>query len=291
MSAKLKIGLVSEVPDGTNKVYTVGEREVAVFNVDGELYAVDNCCPHRGASLSDGTLVDGSVTCPWHKWRFDLKTGKCLTQPGNWLRKFDVSIEGDNVILDTPQSDDQPNTWDGIYRYLVRYGTMGWIGRFGSIQRIDCSYKDHVVVQTTRGLEVGEVLAVPTENGQDNGNNQQPAGELLRRLATDEQAKHRRRIQEQPLDWIAQTQELIASHHLAVEVIDCELLFDGKTVVFYYLGGLEPDLDQLGEDLTGRHQVKVIFHPVIEPPVATESDGGCGRPGCGGGGCGAESSV
>jgi nitrite reductase/ring-hydroxylating ferredoxin subunit len=52
--------------------------EVAVFNVGGEFYAIDNSCPHRGGPLGEGELEDCIVTCPWHEFRFDVRTGKCI---------------------------------------------------------------------------------------------------------------------------------------------------------------------------------------------------------------------
>ena len=55
--------------------------ELAVFNVDGEYYAIDNLCPHKGAPLSEGQLCGHIVECALHGWQFDVRTGECLTVP------------------------------------------------------------------------------------------------------------------------------------------------------------------------------------------------------------------
>jgi nitrite reductase/ring-hydroxylating ferredoxin subunit len=55
--------------------------EVAVFNVGGEYYAIENFCPHKGAPLSEGVLCGHVVECSLHGWQFDVRTGDCLTVP------------------------------------------------------------------------------------------------------------------------------------------------------------------------------------------------------------------
>lgn len=56
-----------------------GGREVAVYCVNGEFYATENFCPHKGAPLAAGKLCDYVVECDWHGWQFDVRTGECLT--------------------------------------------------------------------------------------------------------------------------------------------------------------------------------------------------------------------
>ena len=56
-------------------VRSVGAYEVAIFDVDGELFALENACPHQGGPLAEGSVERGVVTCPWHAWRFQLRTG------------------------------------------------------------------------------------------------------------------------------------------------------------------------------------------------------------------------
>ena len=59
----------------------MGERSIAIFYVDGELRAVENQCLHVGNPLDDGNVADGCLTCPWHGWRYDLRTGQCINRP------------------------------------------------------------------------------------------------------------------------------------------------------------------------------------------------------------------
>lgn len=63
-------GATVDLPDGD---------QLAVFNVNGEYYAIENFCPHKGAPLSEGRLCGHIVECSWHGWEFDVRTGECLT--------------------------------------------------------------------------------------------------------------------------------------------------------------------------------------------------------------------
>jgi 3-phenylpropionate/trans-cinnamate dioxygenase ferredoxin subunit len=97
-------------------VVTVNRREIAVFSVGGELYAVFNRCPHHQAPLAAGTLWGTStpgqvgelhydrsrpvLRCPWHRYEFDLYTGRCIGDPERLrVATYDVRLEGDEVVL------------------------------------------------------------------------------------------------------------------------------------------------------------------------------------------------
>ena len=58
-----------------------GDRGIALFNVDGEILALNNTCPHAGGPLGEGTLEGEVVTCTWHGWQFHVRTGQCLKNP------------------------------------------------------------------------------------------------------------------------------------------------------------------------------------------------------------------
>ncbi len=286
---RVKIGAADELTPGASKIFVVGERKVAVFNIDGELYAIEDRCPHRGASLGKGTWNGFVVTCPLHKWEFDLRTGQCVGRPGNELRRFEAFVTGDSLLLDLSSLDEEEKpAWDGIYRYLVRYGALGWVGRFGSVDRIECSHGDPVVVQTSRGTEIGEILAGPVDGREDQGDvsNHQPIGEVLRGLTAEDDQQHNRSQQTEPFDIFAECQQLLSDHQVSVQVIDCERLFDDETIVLYFLGEETTEMQPIAEELGKRWQAKVLFNPVIEP-VAAPGGGGCGSGGCGSGGCGA----
>lgn len=91
---------VSDIPEGSGiSVMTSDDREVALFKIDGKIYAIDNECPHAGGPLSEGFVRDGVVTCPWHNWEFKLKTGKCLNAPDHCVAIIPITIEGDEILL------------------------------------------------------------------------------------------------------------------------------------------------------------------------------------------------
>lgn len=88
---------VGELADGEGKTVTVGSRLLAVFYVGGQYHAIDDTCPHMGASLSGGYVEDGIVTCPWHAWRFRLCDGVWADNPRIKIGSYPVRIEGEVV--------------------------------------------------------------------------------------------------------------------------------------------------------------------------------------------------
>ncbi len=99
--AFVKVGKASEVPDGTSKVYEVGDRAIAVCNVDGALYAIDDVCTHDEASLEQGFLEGCEIECPRHGARFDVRTGRATALPAVVpVDTFQVRVEGDDIELD-----------------------------------------------------------------------------------------------------------------------------------------------------------------------------------------------
>ena len=109
---------MEEVPPGSSRLVTVDGREVALFNVEGRLYAVGNRCPHRSGPLvrghietapvpGEGCSVQGSgavaVRCPIHGWLFDLETGRSLTRAGSSTPVYPVFCEEGMIYLGLPQ--------------------------------------------------------------------------------------------------------------------------------------------------------------------------------------------
>ena len=80
-------------------VRSVGGYEVGIFDVDGELFALENSCPHQGGPLAEGSVERGIVTCPWHAWRFNLRTG-CMTL-GDFARvaRFAIFVDEGRIWL------------------------------------------------------------------------------------------------------------------------------------------------------------------------------------------------
>ena len=96
-----KVGKASEVPAGGGRVYEVGDRSIAVFNVDGALYAIDDICTHAEASLQSGYLEDCEIECPLHGARFDIRTGEATELPAVVpVDTFPVRVEGGDIELD-----------------------------------------------------------------------------------------------------------------------------------------------------------------------------------------------
>ena len=96
-----KVGSLSDVPPGTAKVYEVGDRAIAVCNVDGELYAVDDVCTHDEGSLDQGALEGFEIECPRHGARFDVRSGEVTALPAVLpIDTFKVRLQGDDVEID-----------------------------------------------------------------------------------------------------------------------------------------------------------------------------------------------
>lgn len=99
-----KIGPVRKIRRGEGESVRVRSRRIAVFNVDGEFYATDDACPHRGAPLGDGPLTGTVVTCTWHGWEFDVKSGRCVFNPDISMNRYETKVEKGHVYvrLDEP---------------------------------------------------------------------------------------------------------------------------------------------------------------------------------------------
>lgn len=85
---------------GSGTVVILDDHPVAVFNIDGEYVAIDNTCPHRGGSLGRGVLTGDIVTCPWHGWEIDCRTGEAVENPGIRVTRYEVRLKGEGVYLD-----------------------------------------------------------------------------------------------------------------------------------------------------------------------------------------------
>jgi nitrite reductase/ring-hydroxylating ferredoxin subunit len=101
MAGFVKVAKVSEVPKGQGKLVEVSGKRIALFNVDGSVYAIDDTCTHLGGPLSDGTLEGETVTCPWHGATFDVTTGKVLSLPApQSVQRYSVRIDGSDVEVE-----------------------------------------------------------------------------------------------------------------------------------------------------------------------------------------------
>ncbi len=75
------------------------DREIALFEVDGAVHALENACPHAGNPLVEGDVAGGMLTCVYHLWRFDLETGNCLSGEAP-ARRFAAEVRNDEIWID-----------------------------------------------------------------------------------------------------------------------------------------------------------------------------------------------
>ena len=81
MSDFVTVARTEDIPPGTGKTVEVNGVWIALFNVDGSFFAVDNTCPHAGGPIGEGKLSGEIVTCPWHGWQFNVRTGERVGNP------------------------------------------------------------------------------------------------------------------------------------------------------------------------------------------------------------------
>ena len=102
MGQRVSIGKAEDIPEGGSVVVEVNGKDVAVFRTAEGFFAVDDLCPHMGASLSGGYVEDGVVTCPWHYWRFRLSDGAWADNPKVKTGCYAVHMVGDELQLEVP---------------------------------------------------------------------------------------------------------------------------------------------------------------------------------------------
>lgn len=117
-----RLPLADAPPEGAVRMLEIGNHRIGLYRVSGRLYALANRCPHRGAPLCSGMVAtpldanergvslgaNGSVVrCPWHKWEFDIASGRSLVDDRLRVRRYAVRLEGGHVVvtLDQPERD------------------------------------------------------------------------------------------------------------------------------------------------------------------------------------------
>ena len=96
----LKAARKDEIPAGTIREFAVEGKSIALANVGGKFYAINNTCLHRGGPLGEGELHDKTVTCPWHGWQYDVTTGKLTANPAVGVQCYAVEVRGEDVFVD-----------------------------------------------------------------------------------------------------------------------------------------------------------------------------------------------
>ena len=90
----------NDCPPGECRELAVGGRLIAIYNVDGKFHALDGVCPHQGGPLGKGQLDGPIVTCPWHGWQFDVRTGQQQISASICQESIPLVIEGDRVLAE-----------------------------------------------------------------------------------------------------------------------------------------------------------------------------------------------
>jgi nitrite reductase (NADH) small subunit len=98
--ALLRAAKKDEIPAGTIREFQLNGTTVAIANVDGKLYAINNVCLHRGGPLGEGELNGKIVTCPWHGWTYDVTTGKTTMNPAVGVNCYPIEIKGNDVFVE-----------------------------------------------------------------------------------------------------------------------------------------------------------------------------------------------
>lgn len=101
MARAIKVADVGDIPPGECHTVELEGLAVALFNVDGTIYAINNKCSHVGGPLGEGALIGKEVTCPWHSARFDVTSGEALSGPARGdVNSFKVSVDGTAVVVE-----------------------------------------------------------------------------------------------------------------------------------------------------------------------------------------------
>jgi nitrite reductase (NADH) small subunit len=98
----VKLASLDELPVGAAKEVEFEGRVYALYNIDGVISAIDGICPHQGGPLADGFVEGTTVTCPWHGWQFDIRTGKTPLGPKIKQPVYEVQIEAQDVLVGVP---------------------------------------------------------------------------------------------------------------------------------------------------------------------------------------------
>jgi len=110
MSTYYPAAKVGDIPEGKGMAYAINGRMIAIFRENDSYFAIDDFCPHMGASLAPGYLEEGVVTCPWHAWRFCVHDGTWCDNPKIGIDRFDVRVEGDEIQVAVPDASPPENS-------------------------------------------------------------------------------------------------------------------------------------------------------------------------------------
>lgn len=102
MPTFIPVGLAASIADGQSRTLHGPNKAISVFRVGEQFFAIDDMCPHAGASLGGGPVEDGIVTCPWHYWRFRLADGAWADNPRIKIGSYPVRVIDGVVEVEVP---------------------------------------------------------------------------------------------------------------------------------------------------------------------------------------------
>ena len=95
----VEVAKISDLPIGRVKALEVEGKHVALYHTRDGFFATDNTCPHRGGPLAEGDLIGEEITCPWHLWGFDVKTGLCAGNPEIAVATHELRLDGERILV------------------------------------------------------------------------------------------------------------------------------------------------------------------------------------------------
>ncbi len=99
-----RVARADEIREGEGRAFAVAGRVIALFRDGGSVYAIDDTCPHAGASLAQGSLVCGTVVCSWHGWRFNLRDGSWADYSKLKIGAYAVRVLADAIEVELPET-------------------------------------------------------------------------------------------------------------------------------------------------------------------------------------------
>jgi len=100
MANFVRVCKTADVKEGCGRSIEINGKPLALFNVDGGFYAINDVCGHRGGPLGEGELDGKTVICPWHGWRYNVTTGENELVPDLPTEKYELKIEGEDILVD-----------------------------------------------------------------------------------------------------------------------------------------------------------------------------------------------
>jgi nitrite reductase/ring-hydroxylating ferredoxin subunit len=99
MSEFVEVAQLDQMPPGRSSLGQVGDKRIALFNFDGQIYAIDDACAHAGQSLAQGKFAGKVVTCRAHGWRYDVTTGQVTTVPDFGVASYRVQVLDGKIMV------------------------------------------------------------------------------------------------------------------------------------------------------------------------------------------------